>query len=174
MSNSTFTDFGPVKPSIQPYLNGYSVPAGLKQVERPAINGEGVEHSWQGYLLIVPFLSDLELDAAIRELPPGDYSADKRVALDYLVQQERRAAYPPIEDYIDGVMKDDAAQIAAYKTKYLAVQAAHPLSWDATAAYKVGELVTHDGKRWKATSDNTGNEPDNVPGDWEELKALGL
>jgi hypothetical protein len=163
------TDFGPAKPSIQPYLNGYSVPAGLKQVERPAINGEGARHSWQGYLLIVPFLSDLELDAAIKGLPPGDYSTDKRVALDYLVQQERRAAYPPIEDYIDGVVKGDDAQIAAYKAKCLAVKAAHPLSWDATAAYKVGELVAHDGKRWKATSDNTGNQPDSVPGDWEEV-----
>jgi len=120
------TDFGPVKPSIQPYLNGYSVPAGLKQVERPAIDGEGVEHSWQGYLLIVPFLSDLELDAAIRELPPGDYSADKHSALVYLVQQERKAAYPPIEDYIDGVVKGDDAQVAEYKAKCLAVKKQHP------------------------------------------------
>jgi hypothetical protein len=121
------TDFGPAKPSIQPYLNGYSVPAGLRQVERPAIDGEGVEHSWQGYLLIVPFLSELELDAAIKGLPPGDYSADKRAALTYLVQQERRAAYPPIEDYIDGVVKGDDAQIAAYKVKCLEVKKLHPL-----------------------------------------------
>jgi hypothetical protein len=121
------TDFGSTKPAIQPYLNGYSVPAGLRQVERPAINGKGVEHSWQGYLLIVPFLSELELDAAIKELPPGDYSADKRAALVYLVQQERKAAYPPVEEYIDGVVKGDDAQVSEYKAKCLEVKKRYPL-----------------------------------------------
>ncbi|MFY8042691.1 MAG: hypothetical protein ACOVOD_07165 [Rhodoferax sp.] len=127
MSSSTFTDFGPVKPSVQPYQGGYNVPVALKQVERPTINGEGVEHSWQGYLLIVPFLSELELDAAIAELPAGDYSADKHEAMAHAVQLERKAEYPPIEDYIDGVVKGDDAQVAEYKAKCLEVKKRHPL-----------------------------------------------
>ena len=122
------TDFGPVRPTIQPYQGGYNVPVALKQVERPAINGEGaVEHSWQGYLLIVPFLSELELDAAIAELPAGDYSADKQAALTHAVGLARKAEYPPIEEYIDGVVKGDDAQVAEYKAKCLEVKKRHPL-----------------------------------------------
>ena len=120
------TDFGPVKPSIQPYQGGYSVPAGLKQVERQGPSGEA-EHSWQGYLLLVPFLSELELDAAIAALPKGDYSADKQAALTEAVHEARRAAYPPIEEYIDGVVKGDAAQVDAYKAKCLDVKKLFPL-----------------------------------------------
>jgi len=124
------TDFGPVRPTIQPYQGGYSVPVALKQVERPAINGEGaVEHSWQGYLLTVPFLSELELDAAIAELPAGDYSADRQAALTHAVGLARKAEYPPIEEYIDGVVKGDDAQVAAYKAKCLEVKKRHPLPW---------------------------------------------
>ena len=100
----------------------------MKQVERPAINGEGaVEHSWQGYLLIVPFLSELELDAAIAALPKGDYSADKHEAMVHAVQLERKAEYPPIEDYIDGVVKGDDAQVAEYRAKCLEVKKRRPL-----------------------------------------------
>ena len=122
------TDFGPDRPTIQPYQGGYNVPVALKQVERPAINGEGaVEHSWQGYLLTVPFLSELELDAAIAGLPAGDYSADKQAALTHAVGLARKAEYPPIEEYIDGVVKGDDAQVAEYKAKCLEVKKQHPL-----------------------------------------------
>lgn len=122
-----FTDFGPVKPTIQPYQGGYSVPVALRQVERPGLAEGEVEHSWQGYLLHVPFLSELELDAAIAELPAGDYSADKKEALTEAVRIARKAEYPPIEDYVDGVVKGDDAQVAAYKAKCLEVKKRHPL-----------------------------------------------
>lgn len=123
----TITDFGPAKPSIQPHQHGYSVPVALKQIERPGINEGEVEHSWQGYLLQVPFLSELELDAAIAALPKGDYSADKQAALTHAVQLARKAEYPPIEDYIDGVVKGDDAQVAAYKARCLEVKKRYPL-----------------------------------------------
>mgnify|MGYP000580510270 CR=1 FL=1 len=121
------TDFGPVKPSIHPHQGGYSVPVALKQVERPGLTEGEVEHSWQGYLLQVPFLSELELDAAIAELPAGDYSADKKEALAEAVRIARKAEYPPIEDYIDGVVKGDDAQVAEYKAKCLEVKKQHPM-----------------------------------------------
>lgn len=38
----------------------------------------------------------------------------------------RRAAYPPLTDLIDGLVKDDAAQIQAYKDACLAVKALYP------------------------------------------------
>jgi hypothetical protein len=42
-------------------------------------------------------------------------------------------------------------------------------AWDKAVAYTIGQSVTHNGKTWVATSDNTGNEPDDVPGDWAKV-----
>jgi hypothetical protein len=78
-------------------------------------------------LLTVPFLSELELDAAIAELPAGDYGADKQAALAHAVGLARKAEYPPVEDYIDGVVKGDDAQVAEYRAKCLEVKKRHPL-----------------------------------------------
>lgn len=38
----------------------------------------------------------------------------------------RQAEYPPFTDYLDGVAKDDAAQIQAYKDACLAVKVKYP------------------------------------------------
>jgi len=38
----------------------------------------------------------------------------------------RRAEYPPITDFIDGVVKNDVNQIEAYKAACLAVKAKYP------------------------------------------------
>ena len=40
--------------------------------------------------------------------------------------QKRAAAYPPITDYLDGIVKGDAAQVAAYVAACLAVKAEFP------------------------------------------------
>jgi hypothetical protein len=39
---------------------------------------------------------------------------------------KRRAEYPPIEDYLDGVVKGDQAQIDAYIAACQAVKAKYP------------------------------------------------
>lgn len=41
-------------------------------------------------------------------------------------QELRAAAYPPIADYLDGVVKADQAQIQAYVDACLAVKAKYP------------------------------------------------
>ena len=41
-------------------------------------------------------------------------------------QELRAAAYPPLLDLIDGLVKDDTAQIQAYKDACLAVKALYP------------------------------------------------
>lgn len=41
-------------------------------------------------------------------------------------QRQRAAEYPPITDYIDGVVKGDQAQIDAYIATCLAVKAKYP------------------------------------------------
>lgn len=43
-----------------------------------------------------------------------------------LYQKQRSLEYPPIEDYIDGVVKGDQAQIDAYIQKCLEVKAKYP------------------------------------------------
>ena len=164
------TDFGPDRPTIQPYQGGYSVPVALKQVERPAINGEGaVEHSWQGYLLIVPFLSELELDAAIAELPAGDYSADKQAALDESVKITRRASYPPQSELLYAIAEDDTAAIASYKTKCAVIAKQYPMHWHSTETYAAGDIVTHGGVKYRKADDGDNTEPDATPGGWEPV-----
>lgn len=41
-------------------------------------------------------------------------------------QELRRAAYPPASDYLDGIVKGDAAQVQAYIDACLAVKAMYP------------------------------------------------
>lgn len=41
-------------------------------------------------------------------------------------QRDRAAEYPPIADYIDGVVKGDQAQVQAYIDACLAVKAKYP------------------------------------------------
>jgi hypothetical protein len=43
-------------------------------------------------------------------------------------QRDRKNEYPPIEDYIDGVVKGDQEQIDEYIAKCLAVKAKYPKS----------------------------------------------
>ena len=41
-------------------------------------------------------------------------------------QRDRAAEYPPITDYLDGIVKGDQAQVQAYIDACLAVKAKHP------------------------------------------------
>jgi hypothetical protein len=41
-------------------------------------------------------------------------------------QELRAAAYPPITDYLDGIVKGDAAQVQAYVDACLAVKTKYP------------------------------------------------
>ena len=43
-------------------------------------------------------------------------------------------------------------------------------AWDASEQYHIGDAVRHEGTMWKATSNNSNNEPDDVPGDWEAVQ----
>jgi hypothetical protein len=49
---------------------------------------------------------------------------DRQLTLAY--QRLRAAAYPPITDYLDGVVKGDQTQIDAYIAACLAVKAQYP------------------------------------------------
>jgi hypothetical protein len=107
---TTFTDFGPTKPTVQPYKSGYTVPVALTQVERPGIEDGTTETSWQGYLLEVAALTELELDKAIATLPAGDYSADKQAALDQAAPMELRQRMDIGERVVNLLSRMDALE----------------------------------------------------------------
>jgi len=91
------TDFSPEKPTVEKFGNGYYVPLGLNQIERPNIGGEGTYTIWQGYFLEVPALTEREIDKAIATLPAGDYSADKQAALDQAAKFQRLNSMNPTQ-----------------------------------------------------------------------------
>jgi hypothetical protein len=49
-----------------------------------------------------------------------------RPSVEPTYQELRAVAYPPITDYLDGIVKGDAAQVQAYIDKCLAVKAKFP------------------------------------------------
>lgn len=53
----------------------------------------------------------------VKPTPAGD-------AIDY--RSKRAAAYPPMSDYLDGIVKGDDAQVQAYIDACLAVKAKYP------------------------------------------------
>lgn len=51
-------------------------------------------------------------------------SINEAIPVSYI--EKRRAEYPPITDYIDGIVKGDSAQVQDYINKCLAVKAKYP------------------------------------------------
>lgn len=77
------------------------------------------------------------LDDGIELINPHDgtpYTEDQRYGffiglqqvIDTEYQRQRKNEYPPIEDYIDGVVKGDQDQIDLYIQKCLAVKLKYP------------------------------------------------
>lgn len=62
-------------------------------------------------------------------LTPEKIAEQERLAVEYAkneYKEKRRNEYPPITDYIDGVVKGDQAQIDAYVAACQAVKAKYP------------------------------------------------
>jgi len=68
-------------------------------------------------------ITDAEADA-IRSALAHAQSAAHQASLSYA--QKRAAEYPPMADYLDGVVKGDQAQIDGYVSACLAVKAKYP------------------------------------------------
>jgi len=119
-------EFGSKYPVIQEYKEGFLVPAGLREVSVDNPDGTTIT-TWKGYLLEVPNLTEEEFDKAAAKLPSGDYSAERLAVAQQAVRNRRREEYPPFEDYLDGIVKDDADQIAEYKARALAVKNKYPM-----------------------------------------------
>jgi hypothetical protein len=116
-------------------------------------------------ILIVHQAEPPAFDAATQQLEPTEVidKATGTVTRDWKV-----VALPPAPAPLTPQQKLEGLGITLGDLAALvAMVAIKP--WDATAAYLIGMRVTHNGKTWVATSDNTGNEPDDVPGDWRAV-----
>lgn len=59
------------------------------------------------------------------DMTPEREAAQQAAELD-LIRAQRAAEYPPMADYIDGIVKGDQAQVQAYIDACLAVKAKYP------------------------------------------------
>lgn len=66
----------------------------------------------------------VERDATPEEIADWEFHKNRDRKMQYVWQ--RQEAYPPIVDYLDGVVKGDQAQVQAYIDACLAVKARFP------------------------------------------------
>jgi hypothetical protein len=69
-------------------------------------------------------LSEEEIAAV--EAALVDFAAEKVKYEQTKYQRQRAAEYPPMSDYLDGIVKGDQAQVQAYIDACLAVKAKYP------------------------------------------------
>lgn len=72
---------------------------------------------------VLPFTAEEEAQA---DLDEARMAAQRAAFAQTKYQRDRAAEYPPITDYIDGVVKSDQAQVQAYIDACLAVKAKYP------------------------------------------------
>lgn len=71
----------------------------------------------------VPFTAEEE---AARDAEEAAWAAERAALAATEYQRQRAAEYPPMADYIDGIVKGDQAQVQAYIDACLAVKAKYP------------------------------------------------
>jgi hypothetical protein len=71
----------------------------------------------------VPFTAEEE---AARDAEEAAWATEQATLAATEYQRQRAAEYPPITDYIDGIVKGDQAQVQAYIDACLAVKAKYP------------------------------------------------
>lgn len=69
----------------------------------------------------------IQINDDVREMNDTEFAEWQARVIDPLEYQRQRAAeYPPMTDYIDGIVKGDQAQVQAYIGACLAVKAKYP------------------------------------------------
>lgn len=71
----------------------------------------------------VPFTPEEE---AQRDAEEAAFAAEQLALSLTSYQRQRASEYPPMADYLDGIVKGDQAQVQAYIDACLAVKAAYP------------------------------------------------
>lgn len=73
----------------------------------------------------IPFTAEEE---AARDIEEAQWRMEQAELARTKYQRDRATEYPPITDYIDGIVKGDQAQVQAYIDTCLAVKAKYPKS----------------------------------------------
>lgn len=71
----------------------------------------------------------IQINNVVREMTDEEFSelSERAALLQLTAYKEQRALeYPPMQDYLDGIVKNDKAQIQAYIDACLAVKAKYP------------------------------------------------
>jgi hypothetical protein len=71
----------------------------------------------------IPFTAEEE---TLRDAEEAEWEAKKAEFARLQYQRDRAIEYPSINDYIDGIVKGDQAQVQAYIDACLAVKAKYP------------------------------------------------
>ena len=75
----------------------------------------------------VPFTPEEEAEwDAIEAAQTAEQAAEQAALAATEYQRQRAAEYPPMTDYIDGIVKGDTAQVQAYIDACLAVKEKYP------------------------------------------------
>jgi hypothetical protein len=72
---------------------------------------------------MVPFTAEEEAEWDAKE---AAFAIEQAELARLKYQRDRAAEYPPITDYLDGIVKGDQAQVQAYIDACLAVKAKYP------------------------------------------------
>jgi hypothetical protein len=65
-------------------------------------------------------------EEAARDAEEAAFAAEQAALAATEYQRQRAAEYPPMADYIDGIVKGDQSQVQAYIDACLAVKAKYP------------------------------------------------
>ncbi len=71
----------------------------------------------------IPYTAEEE---ALRDAEEAQWEIEKAKLAKTQYQRDRAKEYPPIADYLDGIVKGDQAQVQAYIDACLAVKAKYP------------------------------------------------
>lgn len=71
----------------------------------------------------IPFTAEEE---AARDAEEAAWAAEQAALAKTQYQRQRAAEYPPITDYIDGIVKGDTTQVQTYIDACLAVKLKYP------------------------------------------------
>ena len=71
----------------------------------------------------VPFTAEEEAE---RDAEEAQAAAEKAELVKTQYQRDRAAEYPPMADYLDGIVKGDQAQVQTYIDACLAVKTKYP------------------------------------------------
>jgi len=72
---------------------------------------------------LIPFTAEEEAQA---DADAAAFAAEQAALAKTEYQRQRAAEYPPMTDYIDGIVKGDQTQVQAYIDACLAVKAKYP------------------------------------------------